>query len=300
MMHHESTRREFVRVATTATAVVALTGRTLLPAAETDGGVKWPIGCFNRPWSAGTYDQALEGIKAAGYVLTGLLGDHVDEPFTSPQTTAQYLDALRERIKKYGLEVNVAWLRTRHDVPLGEATTAAHKQVEHARRLGVKYLLTTGVDRRETYEHFYQVMADTSAYAADRGIQIVLKPHGGCSATAEEMLRTIERVDHTNFRIWYDAGNIVHYTDADPVVDVARIAEHVVGFSAKDCARRGGDVMLQFGEGKVDFKGVFTQLKKANFNGPLMVECCRGRTLAELTENARANRLFLERLFASL
>ena len=128
----------------------------------------------------------------------------------------------------------------------------------------------------------------------------MLKPHGGCSAVAEAMLRTIERVGHTNFRIWYDAGNIVHYTDADPVVDVARIADHVVGFSAKDCARRGGDVMLQFGEGKVDFKGVFTQLKKAGFNGPVMVECCRGRTLAELTENSRANRLFLERLFASL
>lgn len=300
MMRYESTRREFVRAATTATAVVALTSRVLLPAAETDGGVKWSIGCFNRPWNAGTYDQALEGIKAAGYVLTGLLGDHVDEPFTSPQATAEYLDTLRERIKKHELTVNVGWLRTRHDVPQGEATTAAHKQVEHARRLGVKYLLTTGVDQRETYEHFYQVMADTSAYAADRGIQIVLKPHGGCSATAEEMLRTIERVGHTNFRIWYDAGNIVHYTDADPVADVARIAEHVVGFSAKDCARRGGDVMLQFGEGKVDFKGVFTQLKKARFNGPVMVECCRGRTLAELTENARANRLFLERLFASL
>lgn len=300
MMNDKSTRREFARVAATATAAVALTGRVLLPAAEPVGGVKWPIGCFNRPWNASTYDQAIDGINAAGYLLTGLLGDHADEPFISPQATEKYLDTLRERIKRHGLELNVAWLRTRHDVPLAEATTAAHHQVEHARRLGVKYLLTTGVDGRETYEHFYQVMADASAYAADRGIQIVLKPHGGCSATAEEMLRTIERVGHPNFRIWYDAGNIVHYSDADPVADVARIADHVVGFSAKDCARRGGDVMLQFGEGKVDFQGVFAQLKQTHFNGPVMVECCGGRTLPELTENARANRLFLERLFASL
>ena len=127
-----------------------------------------------------------------------------------------------------------------------------------------------------------------------------LKPHGGCSATAEEMLRTIDRVSHKNFRIWYDAGNIVHYTDADPVVDIARVADNVAGFSAKDCARRGGDVMLQFGEGKVDFKGVFVQLHKAGFNGPVMMECCRSRTLNELTENARANRLFLEQLLATL
>ena len=300
IMNDKSTRREFARVAATATAGVALTGRVLLPAAEPGGGVRWSIGCFNRPWHAWKYDQAIDGIKAAGYGFTGLLGDHADEPFISPQATRQYLATLRERIKSRELEVNVAWLRTRHDLPLGEATTAAHEQVEHARRLGVKYLLTTGVDRRETYEHFYQVMADVAAYAADHGIRIVLKPHGGCSATAEEILRTIDRVAHENFRIWYDAGNVIHYTDADPLADVARIADRVVGFSAKDCARRGGDVMLQFGEGKVDFEGVFARLKKAGFNGPVMVVCCRGSTLAELTENARANRQFLERLFASL
>lgn len=110
----------------------------------------------------------------------------------------------------------------------------------------------------------------------------------------------MDLVGHKNFRIWYDAGNIVHYADIDPVTDVARIADQVAGFSAKDCSRRGGDVMLQFGEGKVDFKGVFDQLKKAGFNGPVMVECCRGRTLEELTAKARANRLFLEELFATI
>lgn len=294
------TRRQFVGIAAGASVAAAAVGS--IAAAETPPGepLPWPIGCFNRPWSPWTYDDALDGIQAAGYTLTGLLGDHAGESFTSPDSTDEYLAALRGRIEARELSAIVGWLRTGHDVPLGEATTAARRQVDHASRLGVKYLLTTGVDRPEAYEHFYQVVADASAYAADRGIQIVLKPHGGCSATAEEMLRTIERVDHDNFRIWYDAGNIVHYTDADPVADVARIADRVVGFSAKDCARRGGDVMLQFGEGKVDFTGVFGQLKQARFNGPVIVECCRGRTLTELTENARANRLFLERLFASL
>ena len=31
-----------------------------------------------------------------------------------------------------------------------------------------------------------------------------------------------------------------------------------------------------------------------------MVECCDRRALAELTENARASRLFLEELFVSI
>jgi sugar phosphate isomerase/epimerase len=260
-MNNNCTRRDFACLAATAATALISTRRVPLTAAEPQVGVTWPIGCFNRPWHAWTYDQALDGITAAGFGLTGLLGDHAGEQFLLSQATEQYVDTLSERIKKRELTVNIAWLRTRHDVPLRDAMEAARKQVDFARRLGSKYLLTTGVDSSEAYEHYYQVMADASAYAADQGIQIVLKPHGGCSATAEEMLRTLDRVDHTNFLIWYDAGNIVHYTDADPVADIARVAEHVVGFSAKDCARRGGDVMLQFGEGKVDFRGVFARLK---------------------------------------
>ena len=279
---------------------MALLSSAPLLTAENRPGVKWPIGCFNRPWTPWTYDEALEGITTAGFRLTGFLGDHVDEPFTSASATQPYLDSLRDRIRKSGLEVNVAWLRTRHDIPLADATRDARKQVDQAGSLGVKYLLTMGVDQIDMYEHFYRVMADVASYAGDRGIQIAMKPHGGCSATAEEMLRTVEKVGHSNFRIWYDAGNIVHYTDADPVVDVARVASLVAGFSAKDCAVRGGDVMLQFGEGKVDYKGVFTELRKAGFDGPVMVECCRGKSLSELTVNAKANRLYLEQLFESL
>jgi sugar phosphate isomerase/epimerase len=143
-------------------------------------------------------------------------------------------------------------------------------------------------------------MSELAAYAADRGIKVAIKPHGGCSATADDMLRTIERVNRPNFRIWYDAGNIVHYTAANPVADVARVADLVIGFSAKDCAQRGGDVMLQFGEGKVDFRGVFQALQRRHFSGPVFVECCRGANLSDLSKNAAANRVFLERLVASL
>jgi sugar phosphate isomerase/epimerase len=59
--------------------------------------------------------------------------------------------------------------------------------------------------------------------------------------------------------------------------------------------------MIQFGAGKVDFKTVFSKLKAAGFNGPVMVECAVvGQTPEETAANARANRAFLEKLFATL
>lgn len=263
-------------------------------------GVDWAIGCFNRPWGRWSYDAALDGIKAAGYRLTGFLGEQKGEPFVSPDATPAYLDVLRERIRMRGLAVNLAWLRTRHNIALEDAIQEARKQIQNASRLGVKYLLSLGVDRAEEYDHFYRVMSDASAYAKRHGIQVVVKPHGGCSASADKIISCISNVNHPNFRVWYDAGNIIYYTGKDPVADVQRVAHLVSGFSAKDCARLGGDVMIQFGEGKVDFKGVFSKLKAAGFKGPVMVECCAGQTWEEVTAKARENREFLERLFALL
>ena len=44
---------------------------------------------------------------------------------------------------------------------------------------------------------------------------------------------------------------------------------------------------------------VFGTLKAAGFAGPVMVECCKvGATAVETMGNARANRLFLEKVLA--
>ena len=106
---------------------------------------------------------------------------------------------------------------------------------------------------------------------------------------------------HPNFKIWYDAGNIIYYTGKDPVAELEPIVQHVTGFCAKDCGSQKGDVMIQFGAGKVDFAGVFRKLKSAGFNGPIMVECCKiGATPQETMANAKANREFLDRVLAGV
>jgi sugar phosphate isomerase/epimerase len=144
-------------------------------------------------------------------------------------------------------------------------------------------------------------MADAAAYAQERGIKLVMKPHGGGSGASEEILNAIKAVGHPNFKIWYDAGNIIYYTGKDPVAELEPIVQHVTGFCAKDCGSLKGDVMIQFGAGKVDFAGVFRKLKSAGFNGPIMVECCKiGATPQETMANAKANREFLDKVLASV
>jgi sugar phosphate isomerase/epimerase len=292
-------RRNFLK--TTGVATVAA---SILPAPRLVGqaaGVTWPIGCFNRPWVKWSYDEALQGIKSAGYKLTGLLTRTKDEPFIGSDAEPAYLAVLRKRIAGAQLVANMGALRVKSDQGVEDQIKDVRKQIDHARILGLEFLLTFGVDRPGQYENYYKAMADAAAYADEKKLKLVLKPHGGGSGASEEILRCMEKVKHPNFRVWYDPGNIIYYTGKDPVAELEHIAQHVTGICAKDCDKQKGDVMIQFGDGKVDFKGVFQKLKAAGFNGPVMVECCKiGETAQQTTTHARANREFLERVFATI
>src|SRR5437870_13128310 len=96
-------RRTFIETTTVGAASLASLSWSALAAEKTD----WPIGCFNRAWTKWSYDDALDGIKAAGYKLTGLLTGQRGEAFASSAATPEYLDSLKKRIAQRGLAVNM-------------------------------------------------------------------------------------------------------------------------------------------------------------------------------------------------
>jgi len=299
-------RRHFLQSAALAAGASPFLPSCATHTAEAAKGVNWPIGCFNRPWlgdkNKWDYDTALDGIKAAGYKLTGLLTrPGKDEPFIASDATPEYLANLKKRIAARGLAVNMGALRTRNELPLDAQIKDMRRQIDNGKTVGVEFLLTFGVDKPADFENYYKLMRDAAPYAQERGLKLVLKPHGGASGASEEILRCLEKVKHPNFKIWFDAGNIIYYTGKDPLEQLKPIARQVTGFCAKDCGQEHGSVWLEFGTGKVDFRAVFAELKQAGFHGPVMVECCAlGDTPAIVTANARKNREYLERLFATL
>jgi len=297
------TRRHWIATSSAA-AAIALLPRALAESA----GPGWTVGCFNRPWTNWSYDEALDAIKAAGCSHTGLLTPTKADPFTTAGATPEYLAALKQKIAARGLKVNMTALRLKTDLDLPAAIADTRKQLENGRTMGVEFALTFGESKPERYEKYFKIMADAAAFAQERGINLVMKPHGGGSGAADEIMTAIKKVGHPNFKIWYDAGNIIYYTGKDPVAELEPILPHVTGFCAKDCSvetdaagKRKPDVMIQFGAGKVDFAAVFKKLKSGGFNGPVMVECCKiGATADETTANARANRDYLTKVLAGV
>ncbi len=293
-------RRQFLQTTAMAATTATLNG-CVTP--QRNLARNWPIGCFNRPWvQAGwTYEMALDGIKSAGYKSTGLLTPFNGEPFIGTSATPEYLDELKKKITAHDLKATMGAIRVKSSLSVAESIKDVRKQIDNAKGLGLEFLLTFGTDDPRDYANYYRIMADAAAYSQEHGLKLVLKPHGGGSGAAEEILRCIEQVKQPNFKIWYDAGNIIYYTGKDPLEQLKPIVQHVTGFCAKDCAKQKGEIWLDFGKGAVDFHAVFSELKKGGFNGPVMVECCaKGQTPEETAANARKNREFLEKLFAEL
>src|SRR2546425_5223703 len=225
--------------------------------------VHWPIGCFNRPWTTWSFDEALKQIKAAGYQTTGLLTRTSDEPFIGADATPEYLARLKQRIADSGLKAIMGALRSRHSIPLDDSIKDVRKQVENADALALAYLLTFGVDKPEEYDHYNKVMRDAAAYAQERRIKLVVKPHGGSSGASDAIVAVMKAVRHPNFKIWYDAGNIIYYTGKDPIEELKPIARHVTGFCAKDCGGVKDDGMIQVWTGKMNIAEGFATLEGA-------------------------------------
>ena len=104
-----------------AAAALGLSSSTRL-----DASVRWPIGCFNRPWTTWSFDETLEQIKAAGYQTTGLLTRTKDEPFIGADATPDYLaqaetTARRQRIESEHGRAAVAPQRAAGRVDQGSA-----------------------------------------------------------------------------------------------------------------------------------------------------------------------------------
>jgi sugar phosphate isomerase/epimerase len=158
-----------------------------------------------------------------------------------------------------------------------------------------------GTSKPDLVQPYFKAIAECCDYAAERGVALTIKPHGGTNATGAECRRLVESVGNKNLRIWYDPGNIMYYSEGkiDPVTDVASVDGLVAGMSIKDF-RPPKDVLVTPGSGKVDFPKVLARARQGGFTqGPLVVECLAQGDVARVTAEARRTRLFLEKLTRS-
>lgn len=298
------TRRDFV-LHTARLSGVALAGSTtILPqldAQESTGREAWQIGCYTRPFDKFDWRAAFDAIAEAGFKYAGLISTRSKEwIMIRPDTAMEEARQMGEEAAQRRLQLVSAYGDFSVAKSLADGTAGLRKLIDLCAAARCSNLLLGGVNDEKLYAAYYTAIAESCDYAAGQGIGLSIKPHGGRNATGPQCRQAIERVAHKNFGLWYDPGNIFYYSDGrlDPVDDAGTVDGLVVGMSIKDY-RHPKDVMVTPGTGQVDFRKVFARLKQGGFKrGPLLVECLKPGTLAEVTAEAKKARLFLEELTA--
>lgn len=263
-------------------------------------GERWQIGCYTRPWAKYDYRVALDAIAEAGFKYAGLMtAKSKNNLVISVETTLEEAEQVGREARKRGLKIPSVY---GGGIPVDKSLEAGieglRKLIDNCAACGAGNLLMGGIGNEKLFKVYYKAIAECCDYAAEKGLGISVKPHGGLNATGPQCRKTIEMVNHKNFRIWYDPGNIYYYSDGkrDPVIDAATVDGLVVGMCVKDY-KHPKKVDLTPGTGMVDFPAVMARLKQGGFTGgPLVVECLEPGDMKQTLAEAKKVRQFLEEL----
>lgn len=255
----------------------------------TQGGGQIDLGCMNRPWAKHSFDEALAGIARAGFGSFGLLNNWNQGVTVTGDSDDAEADALGGRIRDAGLTLRMVPCSVPLDRGHDESVAYVRNLARHAERLGVHILLEMGSSNPERYDDYFEVMRDAAPAAADHGVTIALKPHGGLSTTSDDCLHAIERVDHPAYRLTYDPGNLLYYAGESPEPALIKLRPYVVAVCLKDETGGNGPdrvVDLTPGDGDVNFPTIIKTLLDTRFRGPAIVETLAPGSVDEVNNHA--------------
>ncbi|NLN20054.1 MAG: sugar phosphate isomerase/epimerase [Firmicutes bacterium] len=236
------------------------------------------------PYSRYPFERALEGIARAGYKYVGFGYNHAGNPVLPMEYCEQRLDELAKLFEAHGLTPGLLWAGIK---VMGDSGVEQMKgRLDMARYLGIKVVTSSGYDveispdvplsdpstppEHREYVRRMQLVGD---YAAELGLTVIIKPHGGNTGTAAKLLKTLQDIDRPTVKAYYDPGNVHFYEGLDPAEDIRLLKDPMPALCAKD--HRGGVREMDFpvpGEGDVDFKAIFSHLLDTGFDGWVSVE----------------------------
>ena len=231
--------------------------------------------CMTLPYAAFPIARALQGIKAAGYdhVAWGVTHKEADgqvRPAMDVEAPATEAAALAGRCRDMGLEPVMMFSTVFLEEP--PAADAHTKRIAQAAAAKIPYLLTFGRTRPGEYERVIACLKTIAPVAQQAGVQVLIKQHGGNTATGADCSRIIREVGHEAVRMCYDAGNVLDYESHDPIADIATCVDDVRAFAIKDHRDWPRDEDCGPGFGEIDHYRLFAPVMRTGRTIPLVFE----------------------------
>ena len=258
-------RRQFLATATASTAA----GQTPTPL------TRFQLACMTLPYRPYPLERALTGIKGAGYDFVAWGTTHNDAGGVARPALAvdaPVTDAMRlaQRCRGMGLEP-VMMFSTVH-LERADALDPHLRRIEQAAAAKIPFLLTFGKTEPGEYENVIRNLKGMAPRAQAAGVTVVIKQHGGNSATGKACSRILSEVGESAIRICYDAGNVLDYENQDPVADVRTCWRDIRAFAIKDHRNSPKDQDCGPGFGEIDHYKLLQPVMRTGLTMPLAFE----------------------------
>lgn len=250
----------------------------LASAAAVEAAVPWTrfqLACMTHPYSAFPLERALTGIRQAGYEFVAWGVRHRDaagvvRPALAVEAPAAEAALLAQRCRGMGLEP-VMMFSTVH-LEAANALDAHLRRIDQAAAAKVPFLLTFGKTDPGQYESFVRNLKAMAPRARAAGVTVVIKQHGGNSATGRACARILAEVGEPAVGMCYDAGNVLDYENEDPIADVRACWRDIRAFAIKDHRNWPKDQDCGPGYGEIDHYKLLQPVMRTGLTMPLAFE----------------------------
>jgi sugar phosphate isomerase/epimerase len=277
--------------------------------AQTSAETKFQLACMTLPYAQFPMERALEGIRKAGYRHVAWGTSHRDNSGVSRRMLEEKAPpaeaaALAARCRDMGLEPVMMFATVQLEE---ENALPVHlRRIEQAAAARIPFLLTFGRTKPGQYETFLANLKAMAEPAKAAGVTVLIKQHGGNTATGRDCERIVQEVGSPAVAICYDAGNVLDYENHDPIPDIQTCWRSIRAFAIKDHRNTPKDEDCGPGFGEIDHYKLLRPVMKTGLTIPLACENIfeplvpRPKTAEEVDALARRAREFLETVIRGL
>ena len=247
----------------------------LAQGSSTGTPTKIKLACMTHPYYKLPHERALKGIASAGYRYVAWGTTHQNspgrkEPVIAADAPAAEGKRLAEHCRSMGLEPVMMFSEIYVAAP--ESVRVHTRRIEQAAAAGMPFVLTFGAMQAGQHEVWVRNLKELGPIARGAGVTIVIKQHGGETATGADCARIVSEVDDAGIKMCYDAGNVLDYENHDPIPDIQTCWKEIRAFAIKDHRNTPKDEDCGPGFGEIDHYKLFTPVMKTGLTMPLAFE----------------------------
>ncbi len=255
---------------------------------------RFELGCTTLPYSAFSFARSLAGIRSAGFERVAWGVSHERRPVLALDASPVVASALARQTRDAGLNPVMMFSTVMLEA---EGAGGAHRRrVDQAAAAGIRFLLTFGKTAPGQYDAAVAALREVAPHAQ----QVLLKQHGGNTATGTDCAKMLREVNHPAVQRGYDADNVLDYENHDPLPDIAACVPDIRALCLKDHRNTPKDEDCAPGFGEIDHHKLLLPLRRTGLTLPLVFENIfsplvrRPTDPAELDELARRARQYME------